>query len=78
MEAAVKMWGNSLAVRLPREVTQSAQLLEGTKININVEQGNVVLKKARPSYTLDELLDGMDAEKTQRMEFGGPVGKEAL
>ncbi len=52
-------WGNSLGVRLPKAVIESAGLREGDRVHIQVENGMVVIRAAKPRYSLDELLEGV-------------------
>lgn len=48
-------WGNSLAVRLPRQVAVEARLQQGDRIRIEVnDQGTVQIRRRFP--TLDELV----------------------
>lgn len=57
MRTQVARWGNSLAVRLPRQVTDAAGLVEGSAIDVAVDEGGTVrIRAARPKYTLEELL----------------------
>jgi len=78
MPATVSRWGNSLAVRLPREVTELAGLVEGSSVAIDVAaDGSVVLRPARPHYRLEDLLEGVKAEdRHEEVDWGGPAGRE--
>src|SRR5258706_11708011 len=44
MQTQIAKWGNSLAVRLPREIVQAAALSEGSSIEVVVEEGVVMLR----------------------------------
>jgi antitoxin component of MazEF toxin-antitoxin module len=59
MATTVATWGNSLAVRLPRNVVAEAQLREGARLEVRVEGARVVLTPARLRYQLEELLAQM-------------------
>lgn len=79
MTAVVAKWGNSLAVRIPRNVAEQAHITEGTDITFTVSGNSIVITpKTRKKYTLDELLEGMTPEKFhQEFETGNAVGNEA-
>lgn len=56
MQTAVGKWGNSLAIRLPRNIVGELQLHEGMPVELRAEDGRLVVKPARPRYRLAELL----------------------
>lgn len=45
MTTTIKKWGNSLAVRLPREIIKNLALREGSEIAIREEGARIVLHK---------------------------------
>jgi antitoxin MazE len=57
MRASLARWGNSLAVRVPKEVAASLGLREGAALDLSVEDGALVLRRRR--YDLDELVAAM-------------------
>ena len=66
MATTVDKWGNSLGVRLPKDVAQAAGLKAGDRVDVGVEDGVVTVRRARARYTLDELLVGMDRRRVHR------------
>ena len=80
MEAVVSKWGNSLAVRLPKQVAAEARFREGDRIRLEVDAaGAVLIERAFP--TLDELVAQITPEnRYSESEFGivGTAGKEAV
>ncbi len=57
-------WGNSLGLRVPKDVAEQAGLTEGTKVDIEArEDGSVIIRKAKKRYTLEELVAGMTPDK---------------
>ncbi len=56
MKATIQKWGNSLAIRIPKNITKDTRLSEGSNIDIMVENGNIVLSPRRKEYSLKELL----------------------
>jgi antitoxin MazE len=53
MEAVISKWGNSLALRIPHPFAQETKLVEGSKVDVVLEEGRIVIN---PYYTLEGLL----------------------
>ena len=70
-------WGNSLGVRLPKPIAESAGLREGDGVEISFEDNAVVIRAAKPYYTLAELIAGMRPENVHpETDWGPAVGRE--
>ena len=73
-------WGNSLAVRLPKQVAAEARFQQGDRICLEVdESGTVRIKRAFP--TLDELVSQITPEnRYSENEIGlvGTAGNEVV
>ena len=80
MEAIVRKWGNSPALRLPMSVLKEAAFGVEQKVNIVVTRGRIVIEPSQKiEYDLNELLAGINPENTHtEVSFGKPVGKETL
>lgn len=79
MRTQIAKWGNSLAVRLPRQVAEAAGLGEGATVDLEVGDGVIRLTAARPRYTLEELLAGITPENLpSEILDDGPHGRELL
>lgn len=80
MEAVIRKWGNSPALRLPVAVLKEANLCMEQKVNLVVSQGRIVIEPSgKVEYSLDELLSGITPDNAHgELSFGQPVGKEAL
>jgi len=80
MKSAIAKWGNSLALRLPRALAESASLREGSPVELRIEGDSLVVTPTRPRYRLDELLasydpqDGPDTSK--EVDWGSSRGRE--
>ncbi len=71
-------WGNSLAVRIPKNVADEARLAEGDKLVLQVESPGNVAIKAIERPTLDQLLERITPENLHKeIDWGKPVGNEA-
>lgn len=82
MELSVQKWGNSAAVRLPTELLGLLKVSLGDKLSVNVLPEGVLLKAARPSYSLAELVAQCDTSAPEPADMAvwgnvKPVGREA-
>ena len=80
MEAVIRKWGNSPALRLPVSALKEAKLSLQQKVNIVVTRGRIVIEPSEKSeYDLNELLNGVTSRNLHaEVTFGKPVGKEVL
>jgi len=80
MKTVVKKWGNSASVRIPAAVMQAAHLELDETVDVREESGRVVIEPAqRKDYDLSELLKRITRKNLHdEVDFGKPVGKEAL
>lgn len=78
--SVVKKWGNSPSVRLPAAIMKAAALNVDDTVDIVVENGRIVIVPVRAKeYSLDALLVGITDENLhEKVDFGGPVGKELI
>jgi antitoxin MazE len=77
MRTSIAKWGNSLAVRLPRQVAEAANLQEGAEVEITLDDGKLMIVPQRPRYQLSELLAGYKPKhRHAEQEWGKPKGKE--
>ena len=57
----IKMWGNSLGVRIPSALARAANLKANQAVKLTVEQGRVVISPQSPKpLTLAERLERYD------------------
>ena len=70
----IQKWGNSLGIRIPKEVAHETRMREGCIISLSVEGETLTLRHAKkPTHTLKSLLRGFD-KKTQHTEVDwGPA-----
>jgi antitoxin MazE len=79
MKANVARWGNSLGVRIPKEIASQAGIVEGARVDIELENGRIVISRPQPRYTLGELLVGMTPEAMhEAFDWGPETGAEAV
>jgi antitoxin MazE len=72
-------WGNSLGLRVPKDIAERAGLSDGTRVNVEArDDGSVIIRKAQKRYTLEELVAGMTPDKEHPSWDDAPVGEENL
>lgn len=79
MKLQFKTWGNSLAVRVPVQLTRELGIEDGSEVEVQQEGERLILTpiKKKPSYTLEELLFGITSEnKHEEFPTGPAAGKE--
>jgi antitoxin MazE len=77
MRAQITRWGNSLGLRVPKDIATQVGLKAGARVEITAEGGRIVVSVARPVFTLDELLAGMTpAAMHKAYDWGPELGRE--
>lgn len=75
--STVAKWGNSLAIRIPKNIAEKINLKEGSAISIDATDKNIVITPQKPRYTLEQLLTGATSEDFDgEYDWGEPVGEE--
>lgn len=80
MDAVIRKWGNSPALRLTTAVLKEAGLQLEERVDLVVSKGQVIITAIdKVEYDLESLINGINAKNTHgEVRVGGPVGKEAL
>ncbi|MBV5322643.1 MAG: hypothetical protein JZU60_02260 [Ilumatobacteraceae bacterium] len=80
MEAVIRKWGNSPALRLPTSALKEAGYQLEQKVNLIVSRGRILIEPSdNAAYNLDTLLKGITSDNMHgEISFGYPVGQEAL
>lgn len=80
MEAVIRKWGNSPALRLPTAVLREAGYQLEQKVDLIVSRGRIVIQPSeKVEYDLDALVCGItDTNVHGEVSFGPPAGREAL
>lgn len=80
MTTRIQKWGNSLAVRLPKDLAESLALRAGSKVTVTRKGFTFQVKPEKviyPQYTLEELLKGVTKKNIHpETDWGKPMGKE--
>jgi antitoxin MazE len=74
----VSKWGNSLALRIPAPLAESAGIADGSEVELHVSAGRLIVEPVRPEYDLKKLVAGITPKNRHReVGWGQPRGKEA-
>ena len=78
MEAVIKKWGNSPALRLSASLMKEAQLALDQKVSVKVLRGKIIIEPAtRQEYKLEDLIKGITPSNSHsEVDVGQPIGKE--
>ena len=65
-------------MRLPKSMTESLRIATGTSVDIQVNDGSLVITPSKPTYKLADLLKTYDPDKHRHTEVGfdKPKGEE--
>ncbi|HZU91160.1 MAG TPA: AbrB/MazE/SpoVT family DNA-binding domain-containing protein [Stellaceae bacterium] len=82
-QAIIGKWGKNLAVRFPGEVAKAARLRDGERVEIATRGGDIVIRRAVPRFTLEELFRGKSPEEWRALyreafDWGPDVGREVV
>jgi len=77
MRVAIRKWGNSLALRIPRGLAADTRLESGSEVELAIERGRLVVTPVPSERSLVELLSAVTDENTHgEVQTGGRVGHE--
>lgn len=77
MTTQIAKWGNSLALRIPRNLAAEVDVQDGDAVDVSVENGALVVRPARKRYTIEEMVaDMIPGDRHGETDWGRPKGKE--
>ena len=77
MKSKVQMWGNSLAVRIPKLLANGLNMAEGKAITISAKRGQLIIEPAEKALKLKDLIGEVTEENIHsEIDTGAPKGKE--
>ncbi len=79
MRVAVRKWGNSLALRIPKSVASDSRIDQGSLVEVSVEKGAMIVKPVTAQkYSLKQLLSRIKQSNLHReTRTGAAVGRES-
>ncbi len=80
MDAVIRKWGNSPAVRLNSSAMKIASFDIEQRVTIKASKGRIVIEPAdKFEFKLEDLVAGITSDNMHdAIDFGGPLGKESL
>ena len=80
MLSKIRKWGNSLALRIPKSVLDSALIKENDSVEFITEKNMITIKKKNEKYrNLDELFAGYNGNRIcEEIDTGNPAGNEII
>lgn len=76
MTVTISRWGNSLAVRLPKDALEEADLHEGDLLEVSAEGCTITLTLQNTPPSLDELIGRITPQNLHSVAFDTPAGAE--
>jgi antitoxin MazE len=79
MQVLVARWGNSLGLRIPRDIAARTGLCEGARVEIEAEGERIVITPSRRRYVLADLLKGVTPQAMREaFDWGPDKGREIV
>lgn len=79
MLAKAQKWGNSLAVRLPKNMAEECGITVDSPIEVSRDSNVIVIKPVKKKFSLQVLLSQVTDENLHSEVLAGrPRGKELL
>jgi antitoxin MazE len=79
IQVQITKWGNSLGLRVPKDVAARVGLTEGSRVDIETaSDGRIIVTRSRRRFMLEDLLSRMTPEREHRLEDDGAKGEELL
>ncbi len=76
MTVSLKKWGNSLALRIPKDIAKTLNVTNNSLLELNVENGTLVVKPQNKTR-LEELVSGIDTGNLhEEITTDGATGNE--
>lgn len=76
MDIAVKKWGNSYAIRIPKDIVQALEIKTETLLEMTVEKGKVIMQPKKQS-DLESLVSQISQNNLHSsIDTGERVGNE--
>ncbi len=81
--ATIGRWGKNLAIRFPNEIAGQLHLHEGDRLEIEAEAGRIVIRPAKPEYSLDTMFAGKSPAEwrslyAESFDWGPDLGREIV
>ncbi len=79
MKVLIARWGNSLGLRIPKDIASRTRLCVGSRVEVEVEGDRIIITPVRPRYVLADLLQGTTpAAMREAFDWGSDKGREIV
>jgi antitoxin MazE len=79
MQVQVARWGNSLGLRIPKDMARQVGLREGVRVDLEAQGDRIIISPARRRYILADLLQDVTPEAMrQAFDWGPDKGREIV
>ena len=76
MTVSVKKWGNSLALRIPKDVAQTLHIENDSMLELRIEEGVMIVEPQKDNL-LESLVSGITEQNVHHeVETGEALGHE--
>src|SRR5713226_8619193 len=82
-QVTVGRWGKNLAIRFRGAIVTAAGLRDGERVEIETHDGEIVIRRAVPHFTLEGLFAGRSPREWRAayagaFDWGPDVGREVV
>jgi antitoxin MazE len=79
MQITASRWGNSLGVRIPKDIAERVGLSAGDSVDVEAKGDQIVISLRRPRYRLADLLVRMTPDAMREaFDWGPDIGREIV
>lgn len=76
MTVTINKWGNSLGIRIPKNIAEQANLEAGSELVISLNEKGQLILKAEEKLTLADLCANVTPENRHDLAIDNELGKE--
>lgn len=78
MRARIQIWGNSMALRIPKSMAIELKINKGSYVDLSLMNGKLLIDPVKETIcTLKDLLKKVSEENVHlEIDTGNPTGKE--
>ena len=78
MTTTIQKWGNSLAIRIPKEFAKDLKFSVGSTVGFEKVGDTMIITSAKPVYSLEDMVKGMTKKNRHKLVWADdkPRGKE--
>jgi antitoxin MazE len=66
MKTKIQRWGNSLGIRLPKNITEQKSLREGAGVSVSIKNDQIIIEPVAEDISLESLLSSISKENLHK------------